>query len=237
MEQAEIGDRMVAYTTRYEPIPLPDRQALPEAEMLARAEAFYARIRTRHTVRDFSDRSVPREIIETCIKAAGTAPSGANHQPWHFAAIGDPAIKRRIRLAAEEEERAFYAGKAGQEWLEALAPLGTDADKGFLEVAPWLIAIFGERRSRSADGRLRKNYYVPESVSIATGFLVAALHEAGLATLTHTPNPMGFLAEICGRPAEAKPYILLVTGHPAEDATIPRHATEKKPLEEIASFL
>lgn len=205
--------------------------------MLARAQAFYDRVRTRHTVRDFSARPVPREIIETCLRAAGTAPSGANHQPWHFAAISDPEIKHRIRLAAEEEEKAFYAGKAGQEWLEALAPLGTDADKGFLEVAPWLIAIFGERRSRGADGRLRKNYYVPESVSIATGFLIAALHEAGLATLTHTPNPMRFLAEICGRPADAKPYILMVTGYPAEDATIPRHATEKKPLEEIASFL
>lgn len=205
--------------------------------MLARAQAFHDRIRSRHTVRDFSARPVPREIIETCLRVAGTAPSGANHQPWHFAAISDPEIKHRIRLAAEEEEKAFYAGKAGQEWLEALAPLGTDADKGFLEVAPWLIAIFGERRSRGADGRLRKNYYVPESVSIATGFLIAALHEAGLATLTHTPNPMRFLAEICGRPADAKPYILLVTGYPSEDATIPRHATEKKPLEEIASFL
>ena len=222
---------------RYEPIPLPDRTELPPAEMLARAEAFYRRIRTRHTVREFSDRPVPREIIETCLRAAGTAPNGANHQPWHFAVISDPVLKQRIRAAAEDEERAFYAGRAGQEWLEALAPLGTDQNKDFLETAPWLIAIFGERRSRGADGRMRKNYYVPESVSIATGFLLVALHEAGLATLTHTPNPMGFLTDLCGRPPSSKPYILLVAGYPAEQATIPRHATRKKPLQEIATFL
>jgi hypothetical protein len=150
--------------------------------------------------------------------------------------IGDPAIKARIRAEAEEEERAFYAGKAGAEWLAALKPLGTDASKPFLEEAPWLIAIFGARQSPSADGVTRKNYYVPESVSIATGFLIAALHHAGLATLTHTPSPMGFLNQICRRPASEKPYILLVTGYPAPGATIPRHATEKKPLSDITSF-
>ncbi len=188
-------------------------------------------------MRDFAPRPVPRDIIETCIRAAGTAPNGANHQPWHFAVIGDPALKARIRTAAEEEERAFYAGKAGEEWLGALKPLGTDPQKPFLEIAPWLIAIFGARSSASADGVMRKNYYVPESVSIATGFLIAALHHAGLVTLTHTPSPMGFLNQICGRPAQEKPYILLVTGYPAEDAQIPRHALDKKPLAEIASFL
>jgi len=224
-------------TTAYRPVPLPDHLARPEAEMQARADAFLADIRRRHTVRDFSDRPVPRALIETCIRAAGTAPNGANHQPWHFCVIGDPAVKRRIREAAEAEEREFYAGKAGEEWLKALAPLGTDPDKPFLETAPWLIAVFGARRSASADGVMRKNYYVPESVSIAVGFLIVALHQAGLVSLTHTPAPMGFLNEICGRPSDEKPYILMVVGHPAEDATIPAHALEKKPLEAIASFL
>lgn len=220
----------------YDPIPLPDFREYPPEEMLARAEAFRAEIARRHTVREFSPRPVPRALIETALRAAGTAPSGANHQPWHFSVIGNPAIKARIRRETELEEQAFYAGKAGVEWLGALAPLGTDAGKPFLEIAPWLIAIFGARTSISADGVSRKNYYVPESVSIATGFLIAALHHAGLATLTHTPSPMGFLNEICSRPANEKPYILLVTGYPAENATIPRYATLKKSLEEIASF-
>ncbi|WP_284178275.1 nitroreductase family protein [Rhabdaerophilum sp. SD176] len=224
-------------TRDFESVPLPDYREYPLEEMRERAETFRAEIARRHTVRDFSPRPVPRDIIETCLRAAGTAPNGANHQPWHFAVIGDPALKARIRTAAEEEERAFYAGKAGEEWLAALRPLGTDPQKPFLEIAPWLIAIFGARSSPSADGVMRKNYYVPESVSIATGFLIAALHHAGLATLTHTPSPMGFLNEICRRPAQEKPYILLVTGYPAGDAHIPRHATEKKPLAEIASFL
>jgi nitroreductase len=220
----------------YKPVPLPPREILSDDEMLARAKAFHAEVRTRHTVRAFDPRPVPRAVIETCIRAAGTAPNGANHQPWHFAVIGDPVVKARIRLAAEAEEREFYAGRAGEEWLKALAPLGTDARKPFLEVAPWLIVVFGARRSRSADGVIRKNYYVPESVSIAAGFLLVALHRAGLATLVHTPSPMGFLGEICGRPAEEKPYMLVVVGHAAPGATVPRHATEKKPLEEIASF-
>lgn len=223
-------------TTDFVPIPLPDYQEYDLNEMRARAQEFYDDIKTRHTVRDFSDRPVPRDIIETCIRAAGTAPNGANHQPWHFSVIGAPAMKRKIRLAAEEEERAFYEGRAGEEWLDALKPLGTDDSKPFLETAPWLICIFGERKSTSADGKLRKNYYVPESVSIATGFLIAALHRAGLATLTHTPNPMSFLTDICDRPDHNKPYILLVTGYPATDATIPAHATEKKELSEIATF-
>ncbi len=220
----------------YTPIPLPDYQEKPLDQMRADAQAFYDDIRTRHTIREFSDRPVPRDIIETCLKAAGTAPSGANHQPWHFSVIGDAGMKRQIRLAAEEEERAFYPGRAGDEWIKALSPLGTDDSKPFLETAPWLICIFGERKSKSIDGKMRKNYYVPESVSIATGFLLAALHRAGLATLTHTPNPMGFLTEICRRPAHDKPYILLVTGYPAQDATIPQHATEKRNLRDIATF-
>ena len=223
-------------TTDFVPVPLPDFVARPPQEMQARAEAFYEGIRRRHTVREFSDRPVPRQLIETCLKAAGTAPSGANHQPWHFSVIGNAAMKARIRTAAEEEERAFYGGRAGADWLAALRPLGTDPDKPFLEIAPWLICVFGARKSRSADGVMRKNYYVPESVAIATGFLIAALHHAGLATLTHTPAPMSFLNEICGRPEAEKPYILLVTGYPAENAHIPRHATEKKPLSEIATF-
>lgn len=224
-------------TREYQPVPLPDYRELAVEEMRARAKAFYDEIRTRHTVRDFSPRPVPRDIIETCIRAAGTAPNGANHQPWHFAVIGDPALKKRIREAAEVEEQAFYAGRGGAEWLAALAPLGTDAEKPFLEEAPWLICIFGERRSRSADGVRRKNYYVPESVSIASGFLIAALHRAGLATLTHTPNPMSFLNELCGRDPHDKPYILMVVGFPKDDATIPAHAMDKKPIEEIATFL
>lgn len=221
----------------YRPVPLPDYREYPVAEMRSRAADFYAMVRRRHTLREFSDRPVPRDIIETCIRAAGTAPNGANHQPWHFAVIGDAGLKQRIRVEAEKEEAQFYAGRAGEEWLEALKPLGTDAAKPFLETAPWLIAIFGARKSRSSDGVLRKNYYVPESVSIATGILLTALHYAGLATLTHTPSPMGFLNSICRRPDTEKPYILLVVGYPAEGATVPAHALEKRPLEEIATFL
>ncbi len=222
--------------TDYQPIPLPDYEELPPAEMQARADAFLAHIRRRHTVRDFAKRPVPKAVIASCIAAALTAPNGANLQPWHFVAIGDAARKARIRAEAEEEERAFYAGRAGEEWLGALKPLGTDPAKPFLEDAPWLIAVFGARRSRGHDGAMHKNYYVPESVSIATGFLLAGLHSAGLVTLTHTPSPMGFLNEICGRPDEEKPYILVVTGYPAENATIPAFATVKKPFAETVTF-
>jgi len=223
-------------TNEYRPIQLPHYVELPIEEMRRRAKAFYDVIRKRHTVRDFSSKAVPRDIIEQCLLAAGTAPSGANHQPWHFCVIGDPKMKKLIRDAAEKEERAFYSGRAGQEWLDALKPLGTDANKAFLEKAPWLICVFGARKSRSADGIIRKNYYVPESVSIATGFLIAALHQVGLATLTHTPNPMGFLNEICQRQPSEKAYILLIVGYPTANATIPLHATEKKTLQEIATF-
>ena len=160
-------------------------------------------------------------LIEDCVMTAATAPSGANQQPWTFVCVSDGETKRRIRLAAEEEERAFYGGRASHEWLEALGPLGTDADKPFLETAPWLIVVFGQRWGVSNDGERAKHYYVPESVGIATGLLIAALHNAGLATLTHTPSPMGFLNDICGRPENEKPMILLVAGFPAKDATVP----------------
>ncbi len=221
----------------YSPIPLPDWRELDQREMQARADYFLDVMRRRHSVREFSPRAVPRALIETCLRVAATAPSGANLQPWHFSVIGDAALKSRIRREAEAEEKAFYEGKAGAEWLAALKPLGTDQNKPFLEIAPWLICVFGARRSLCADGVVRKNYYVPESVSIATGFLIAALHQAGLASLTHTPSPMGFLNEICTRPPDEKPYILLVTGYPAADATVPAHATTRKPLEQVASFL
>ncbi len=220
----------------YEPIPLPDRQDLPEADMRQRAEDYYHHIKRRHSVRNFSDKPVPRDIIETAVRAAGTAPSGANHQPWHFACISDPAVKREIRLAAEQEEREFYGGRAGEEWLGDLEKIGTDAFKPFLETAPWLIAIFIERSGLDEEGNKRKNYYMSESVGIATGFLLNALHSAGLATLTHTPNPMKFLNQILGRPSTERPYILLVVGHPTDDATVPAAALVKKPLQQIASF-
>lgn len=202
-------------------------------EMRARSHAFFEEIGRRHTVRDYRPDSIPIDIIETCIAAAGRAPSGANHQPWHFAVVGDPKLKAEIRAAAEEEERAFYAGRAGDEWLEALAPLGTDPNKPFLEIAPWLIAVFAQKRGGIEPDDNRKNYYINESVGIACGFLLAALHHAGLATLTHTPNPMTFLSEKLNRPSTEKPYLLVVVGRPAADALIPLHALKKKPLSRI----
>jgi iodotyrosine deiodinase len=217
--------------------PLSMYRAYPPEEMTAKAQAFYEDIKRRRSVREFSDRLVPREIIEYALLAAGTAPSGANLQPWHFTVITNPDIKRRIREEAEVEERDFYKGRAPQEWLDALAPLGTDEHKSFLETAPVLIAIFGQRSSEGRDGRRIKNYYVPESVGIATGFLIASLHTAGLVTLTHTPIPMGFLIEVCGRPETEKPYILLVVGYPAKGCTVPVYGGIKKPLEQIASWL
>ena len=193
----------------------------PPSEMSDRAVAFRELMARRRTVRDFADRSVPRSLIEHCVMTAGTAPSGANQQPWTFVCISDPAIKHRIRIAAEEEERTFYGGRASAEWLEALAPLGTDADKPFLDIAPWLIVVFAQRYGLGPDGARTKHYYVPESVGIATGLLIASLHNAGLATLTHTPSPMGFLNEICGRPDSEKALILLVAGFPAEGVEVP----------------
>ncbi len=220
----------------YDPIPLPARPKLSQAEGLTRCTDYLEVMSTRRTVRHFSSQPVDRQIIETAVRAAGTAPSGANHQPWHFACVCDPGIKREIRLAAEAEERAFYAGKAGDSWLQDIGPLGTNADKPFLETAPWLIAIFAERFGVDKQGNKRKNYYISESVGIATGFLITALHEAGLATLTHTPSPMKFLNQILGRPTNERPFVLLVVGHTAPDARVPRAATQKKPLSDIASF-
>lgn len=218
--------------------PLPAYREYPHAQMIERARAFHADIARRRTVRDFdAGREVPREVIEACLLAAGTAPSGANQQPWFFCVITDAQRKRRIREAAEEEERAFYGGRAPQEWLDALAPLGTDPNKPFLDEAPLLIAIFTQKYGVRADGSRFSHYYVPESVGIATGFLIAALHHAGLATLTHTPSPMGFLSEICERPVAEKPVILLAVGYPKPGCLVPVHGGIKKPLEAIARWL
>ena len=207
----------------------------PAEEMKRRAAAFADDIRRRRTVRDFSDRPVPREVIDDCLRAAGSAPSGANMQPWHFVVVGDVAVKRRVREAAEQAEREFYQRKAPEEWLEALAPLGTDEHKAFLETAPYLIAVFAQTYGVLPDGRKTKHYYVQESVGLATGLLIAAIHNAGLVSLTYTPSPMGFLKEILGRPANERPFLVLVVGYPAPDAQVP--ALAKKPLEEIATFL
>lgn len=221
----------------HDTLPYDSLPAYSDGERTERTSAFYAQLKTRRTCRDFADTPVPRDVIETALLTAGTAPSGANHQPWHFAVISSPDMKRALREAAEAEEREFYAGKASQEWIDALAPLGTDEVKPYLETAPYLIVIFGQRRGGLYPGDDKQNYYVNESVGIATGFLIAALHDAGLATLTHTPNPMKFLNKICERPANEKPVMVLVVGHPAPGATVPVHATIKKPLEQISSWL
>jgi len=224
---------MTRETARF--VPYDQYQAYPEPEMLRRAAEFYADLRRRRTVREFDARPVPRGVIEDCLRAAGTAPSGANMQPWRFVVVTDPAIKGRLRALAEAEEREFYHGRAPQEWLDALAPLGTDEHKPFLETAPYLIAIFAQSYGVLPDGHRVKHYYAQESVGIATGLLIAALHHAGLATLTHTPSPMGFLNELLGRPENERPFLLLVVGYPAAGAQVP--AITKKPLEEIATFV
>lgn len=205
-----------------------------ESEIVERSANFYQEMKVRRTVRDFSSRDVPLEIIENCILTAGTAVSGANLQPWHFAVVSSPDIKKRIRAAAEKEEKLFYEEKAPKEWLDALAPLGTDANKPFLETAPYLIAIFQQRFGETAEGEKIKHYYATESVGIATGMLITALHQAGLASLTHTPSPMAFLNEILERPRSERPFLLLVVGYPAEDAQVPD--ISKKNLGEVASF-
>ena len=210
-------------------------RSMPEPEMLTAAETFYQSIRTRRTVRDFSNSPIPEGVIETCLLSAGTAPNGANLQPWHFVVVKNKDIKRQIREAAEEEEREFYGGRAPEEWLDALSHLGTDADKPFLETAPALIAIFQQSKTTNHLGEESKTYYPKESTGIATGFLIAALHQAGLATLTHTPSPMKFLNEILARPVIEKPFLLLVVGYPTDDCQVP--VIDKKPLEEIATFL
>lgn len=216
-------------------IPLTSWQERSPEEMAARAATFRQQMQRRRTVRYFSGRPVAREVIEDCLLAAGTAPSGANLQPWHFVVVSDPVIKQRIRTEAEKEEHEFYAARAPKEWLAALAPLGTDEHKPFLETAPYLIVIFAQSYGVLPDGRKVKNYYVQESVGIATGMLITAVHNAGLVSLTHTPSPMGFLNEILGRPANEKPFLILVVGYPAGDAVVPDIG--KKPLEEMATFL
>lgn len=216
-------------------IPLTTYQEYPESEMQERAKFFYEEIKRRRTIRDFSSRPVNRKIIEHAILAAGTAPNGANIQPWHFVVIENAENKKQIRVAAEEEEHEFYTRRATAEWLEELAPLGTDENKPFLETAPYLIAIFEQSYRIMPDGSHRKNYYVAESTGIATGILIAALHHAGLATLTHTPSPMGFLNEILKRPKNEKPFLILVVGYPAENATVPN--IKKKGLSEIMTIL
>jgi iodotyrosine deiodinase len=217
-------------------------ERLTDADAIAQAEALADRLKQRRTCRDFSAELVPRAVIEAAIAAAGSAPSGANHQPWHFAVVASAEKKRAIREAAEAEERRFYGAdgdtpKAGEEWLAALADLGTDADKPFLEIAPFLIVVFAQRKGGIAEDGRTQNYYVNESVGIACGMLLATLHEAGLATLTHTPSPMGFLREVCERPEWEKPLMIVVVGHPAADATVPAKALVKKPLSQIASWL
>ena len=219
----------------YPTIPLPDYTELAEEEMRQRVAEFYASVARRRTVREFSARPVPRDIIETALQAANTAPSGANLQPWHFAVVSGPETKQKIRAAAEVEEREFYEHRASAEWLKALEPLGTDSDKPFLETAPYLIAVFLQKYALLEDGSKVKHYYPTESTGLATGILITALHQAGLVCLTHTPSPMKFLNEILGRPKTERPFLLLVTGYPADDAEVPD--IKRKALDEFASFI
>jgi len=217
--------------------PLNDFIEYSEENMLARSADFLKAMQRRHSIRQFSDKPVDKAIIENCILTAGTAPSGANRQPWHFSAIQSESVKKQIREHAEAHERGFYGGRAGQQWLDDLKPLGTDASKPYLEIAPWLIAVFSQKFEEKASGERNQNYYVHESVGIAVGMLITSLHYAGLATLTHTPKPMNFLTEVCKRPSNERAYMLIIAGYPAKDATVPVHAKQKKSLHEIASFL
>jgi nitroreductase len=216
-------------------IPLEDYREYPLEEMAERASRFATDLKRRRTIRDFSNRPVPRAIIEDCIRAAGNAPSGANRQPWHFVVVVDPEKKRQIREAAEAEEHEFYSRRAPREWLEVLRPLGTDEKKPFLETAPYLIVVFEQRYGVGSDHRKLKHYYTQESVGIATGMLITALHNAGLASLTHTPSPMGFLNEVLERPAHERPFLILVVGYPAQGATVPK--IERKTLKEIMTVI
>ncbi len=232
MPEADRSDLSRGSAPRF--VPLSSWIERRPEEMRNRARAFYEDLRRRRTVRDFSDRDIPSDIVEDCIRAAGTAPSGAHMQPWHFVVVREPEIKRRIRVAAEAEEREFYANRAPPEWLAALERLGTDSDKAFLETAPCLIAIFAKRYGVDEQGDRYKHYYVQESVGIATGMLITALHHAGLVTLTHTPSPMNFLSSILERPENERPFLLLVAGYPAPGARVPD--LDRQPLEAIATF-
>ncbi|MCB1384379.1 MAG: nitroreductase family protein [Nitratireductor sp.] len=222
---------------QYRAIALPQGEVRDDDRIAAEARAFLERMKTRHTIRDFSARPVDAQVIADCVATAGRAPSGANHQPWHFVAVRSAEVKSAIRHAAEKEEEHFYSGGAGDEWIRALEPIGTGPDKPHLEIAPWLVVVFAQRWGQFDDGTRYKNYYVPESVGIATGFLIAALHHAGLCCLTHTPNPMAFLNDLLGRPKSEKPVMILAVGHPAENATLPEVATIKKPLDEIMTVV
>ncbi len=221
--------------TSHPTIALEKIREVPIEEMRQRLSDFYGDMSRRRTVRDFSARPIPKDIIEIALRAANTAPSGANLQPWHFVVISGPETKSKIRAAAEAEEREFYEHRATEEWLAALEPLGTNKHKPFLETAPYLIAVFVQKFGVLADGRKVKHYYPTESTGLATGILITALHQAGLATLTHTPSPMKFLNEILGRPKSERPFLLLVVGYPADDARVPD--IQRKPLEEFASFI
>jgi len=221
--------------SKYNFIPLPDFKEYSSEEMISRSESFYNLVKQRRTVRDFSERPVSKEVIENCIRSAGTAPSGANLQPWHFVVVSDPKIKKQIRIAAEEEEKEFYTKRAPKEWLEALAPLGTNEQKPFLEKAPHLIAIFSKSYDILPDGRKLKQYYSQESVGIACGVLITAIHNAGLVSLTHTPSPMNFLNDILRRPKNERPFLLLVVGYPEKDAKVPD--IKKKELSEIVTYI
>ena len=220
----------------YEPLALPDRVQLSPDQATKASKDFLAYMKTRHSVRDYANTAVPREVIENIIATAASAPSGANRQPWHFVAVADPDIKAQIRAAAEEEEKSFYQGGAGDEWLSALEPIGTGVEKPHLTDAPWLIVVFAERYGLNPDGSRYKNYYINESVGIALGFLIAAIHNAGLVCLEHTPNPMKFLNTLCNRPINEKPVMVIPVGYPTETATIPAAAKQKKPLDKVSSF-
>ncbi len=216
-------------------VPFSTHEEFSQEEMLKRTKDFFVQLSKRRTVREFSSHPVPLEIIENCIRTAATAPNGANRQPWHFVVVSDPEIKKKIRTAAEKEEREFYETRAPKEWLDAIEPLGTDENKPYLETAPYLIAIFSQNYEITADGKRIKNYYVKESVGIATGLLITAIHNAGLVSLTHTPSPMGFLNKILKRPLNERPFLLLVVGYPSEEAVVPD--ISKKPFQTIASFI
>lgn len=216
-------------------VPLSSYHEIPAPEMKQRAQGFKDEMQQRRTIRSFSNKPVAVEIIEDCLRAAASAPSGANMQPWHFVVVKDPGVKLKIREAAEEEEREFYSRRATEQWKKDLKPLGTDEEKPYLEIAPYLIVVFAQSYRLMLDGQRVKNYYVSESVGIATGVLITALHHAGLATLTHTPSPMGFLNEILGRPANERPFLILVVGYPAEDTLVPQ--ISRKPFEEIVTFI
>ncbi len=220
----------------YRAVPYEGYRARSDEEIASAASRFFEDMKSRASVRDFSERPVERSVIENCVLTAGSAPSGANHQPWHFVAVSDRELKHTIRLEAEKEEENFYGGNAGDEWIRALEPIGTGPSKPHLEIAPWLIVVFAQRYGEFDDGTRYKNYYVNESVGIATGFLLAALHQAGLVALTHTPNPMKFLNALLKRPGSEKPVMIIPVGHPAKDATVPEAARIKKPLEEILSI-